>query len=482
MIAIAREQQTPQSLAQAPIPQVDQERKRAIRDAWKAYRGEFQRPLKVAANQADDNVISNRCAPIVDKGVSFLFGQVLKIEATDETAQPKTEEQDFINGLWGHDDDRMTRLSQMAINGGVCGQVFCKLIPAQDTMKYPRIVIMDPQLVRPVTHPEDCTLTLAYIIEYPTVNEFQKRQVIARIDPDGEAGTLGDYDIDDTWTITNYLRRGNAGSWYQVGEQEVWPYPFAPIFTCQNLPNPNEAWGMPDLTPDIIEQNKVLNFVQSNTSRIIKFHAHPKTYACGVSSSQISVSIDEVICLPSESSKLANLEMHSDLSSSLKFAETIRVDMDEQSRVPAIAQGRIESLPSGRFSGIALLLFYQPLIEKTIQKQRLYGRMIRDITRAALVLAGKIDTLVWEDYQVALHWQDLLPIDDLEAAQTGLLLQQLGVSLHTILAQLGYNADDEAKKTQVEAAKKMTVGQDQPVSLRPMPQVTEQAKGQEQEH
>src|SRR5947208_1259982 len=104
MIAPAYQQQTtPQTLAQAPIPQADQERKQQMRAAWKAYRGQLQPPLKIKANQPDDNVLSNRCAPIVDKGVSFLFGQVLKIEATNETSEPDTAMQDFIEGLWGDD-------------------------------------------------------------------------------------------------------------------------------------------------------------------------------------------------------------------------------------------------------------------------------------------------------------------------------------------------------------------------------------------
>ena len=70
--------QTPQSLTQAPVPQADLERKRQMKDAWKAYRGEFDDPLKPDSDGLNDNVISNRCAPIVDKGVSFLFGQPIR--------------------------------------------------------------------------------------------------------------------------------------------------------------------------------------------------------------------------------------------------------------------------------------------------------------------------------------------------------------------------------------------------------------------
>lgn len=452
------------ALAQAPIPREDVERKEAMRDAWKAYRGKLQPPLKISPNQPDDNVLSNRCAPIVDKGVSFLFGNVLKIEATDESTDGVTEDspiQDFINGLWGNDDDRMTLLSQMAINGGVCGSAFLKLIPAQGQMKYPRIVVMDPMLVRVVTADDDCSLIQAYIIEYNhSSGDLQKKQIIARVDPDNMAGIAGEYDLDDTWLIANYVRRAQGGTgidgrWVQVGETVEWPYPFAPIFHCQNLPNPSEQWGVPDLTPDLIGLNKVLNFVQSNTSRIIKYHGHPIMYATGLSSTQIQIGVDDLICLPSPESKIEKLEAMTDFPGLLNFAANIRADMDEQSRVPAVALGRTESLPKGNISGVALQLLFQPLIEKTIQRQRLYGRCIREITRAALVVAGLIDITEYEDYKVDIHYSNLLPIDDLAAAQTATLLKSLGVSTKTVLSELGYDADDEADKTAQETAQQV---------------------------
>jgi Phage portal protein, SPP1 Gp6-like len=441
------------SLAQRPPSQQDRERKDHMHAAWQAYRGEFQKPLKISPSQPDDNVISNRCAPIVDKGTSFLFGQVLKIECTDETTEPGTKKQDLLNGLWGDDDERMTLLSQTAINGGVCGQPFLKLIPPQGAMKYPRVVVMNPQIIRIVTSPDDCSLILAYVIEYPTgIDDLQKKQIIARIDPDGLSDIAGEADLDDTWAIANYLRKGDTGLWMKIGETQIWDYPFPPIFTCQNLPNPNEAWGMPDLTPDLINQNKVLNFIQSNTSRIIKFHGHPKTYATGLSATQINIGVDDLICLPSPDSKLANLEMQGNLADQMAFAAIIRTDMDEQSRVPAVSLGRLSDIPRGNISGVALQLLFQPLIEKTTQKRRLYGGLIREVSRAALVLMGLISLEEYENYPIDLHWGSLLPTDDLVAAQTGLLLRQLQVSNATILSQLGYDPVDEAEKVASENA------------------------------
>ena len=100
---------------------------------------------------------------------------------------------------------------------------------------------------------------------------------------------------------------------------------------------------------------------------------------------------------------------------------------------------------------MALQLLFQPLIEKTTHKQRLYGCLIREVTRAALVVAGKIDIEDYEGFKIGIHWQNLLPVDDLAAAQTALLFKQLGVSNTTLLQKLGFDPDDEAQKTVLDA-------------------------------
>lgn len=440
-----------QTLAQAPCPQVDYERKEEMAEAWKAYKGKFPRPLKVENNEPDDNVITNRCAPIVEKGVSFLFGKTVKIEATDETSEPDTKKQEYLDGFWGDDDDRMTLFAKMGINGGSFGQVFLKIIPAQGNMKYPRIVNLDPRLIRIVTDPEDCELHLAYVIEYPGTNDLQKRQVIARVDPNSDLSIVGNYDLEDMWTITNYVRRGTLGSWIQVGEVEEWPYPFAPIQTCQNLPNPNEAWGTPDLPPEIIDLNKSLNFTQSNISRILKHFADPKIWAKGVDAGEMQMAVGHILCLPSVESDIGAVEMQSDLSASRSFAADLRSDMDEQSRVPAVAQGRLQDMPHGDISGIALQLMFQPLLEKTEQKRRLYGKLIRMMSRIALVLGGFIGLEEYEDYPIGLRWQDILPVDKFKLAQTAGLLKGLGISTNTLQSELGYDPDEEAEKRAAEA-------------------------------
>lgn len=352
--------------------------------------------------------------------------------------------------LWGDDDEMMTRFSKMKINGGVLGHVFVKLIPSPTPGNAPRIVILNPQIVRVVTDPDDCELVLAYIIDYPGTPDLQKRQVISRIDLNSSLEDVGNYDPDDTWTICNYVRRGPYGDWQPKGAPIDWPYPFAPIFDWQNLPNPNEFWGTPNLTDDIIGLNKTVNFLLSNLARIIKFHGHPKTVISGARASQIEIAVNEALCLPDPTSKvqvLAAMEHFADL---LAVCMHLYSSMDELSRVPSVALGRLEALPRGQISGVALKLLFQPLMELTTQEQRLYGSGIRNIARAALVLAGKLPVEQYRDYKVNITWPNLLPIDDLTAAQTAMLLKQLGVSDETIFGELGYDSNVEAKKSAKE--------------------------------
>jgi hypothetical protein len=145
-----------------------------------------------------------------------------------------------------------------------------------------------------------------------------------------------------------------------------------------------------------------------------------------------------------------------------------------------VALGRQEVLPRlGPISGVALSLMFQPLIEKTMQKRRLYGKLIREVSRAALVLGGLTDSANIEDCTINLHWPPLLPADNLQAAQEALLLQQLNVSTATIFAGLGLDADDEATKKAKEDAAATTNfarGQGMPPAPPSAPQIPGQAQ------
>lgn len=440
----------------APLTTDEKERRMTMREAWKAYRGQFVPPLKKRDGKtaAPENTMVNRCAPIIDKGVSFLFGQVVKVEGKELTQA----EAEYIASCWGDDDDMMSMLAKVAMNGGVCGQSFVRILEPNDDDDFPRIVNLDPQTVTVITDDDDCETVLAYLIEYSipqrTGMPLTRRQAIWRIDPDGNAAADGGYCPDDTWMIQHLERIGENGSFQPVGDPILWPYPFSPIVDCQNLPNPNEFWGLSDLPPELIAINNSINFSKSNFNKILKHHAHPKTFFIGTEAGQISFGVDDAPCLP-EGADMKMLEMHGDLKASMDFQRELRDDMDEQSRVPAVALGRLEALPKGNISGVALQLLFMPLLEKTTQKQRQYGRLIREVCRRVLALGGKAK--YDPRMKIEVHWQALLPIDDLAAAQTAqILVSALGLSQDTALRDLGFDPDEQADLKAKEQQRQVT--------------------------
>jgi hypothetical protein len=66
-----------------------------------------------------------------------------------------------------------------------------------------------------------------------------------------------------------------------------------------------------------------------------------------------------------------------------------------------------------------------------------------------------IDIADYENYAVDIHWSSLLPNDDLQAAQTALILQQLGASTSTLLSGLGLDPENEAQKVEKEQARQV---------------------------
>lgn len=391
-----------------------------FRRAWEAYYGRFKRPLVVRVGQGDDNVIVNFARVIVDKGVSFLFGKDIGFEI-DEVREVEAE--GWLDACW-QANRKMTLLQKAALNGAICGHVFLKVLNAQP---YPRVIVLDPATVSVRWDADDIERVLAYYIEYPALDAdgeiVTRRQ---RIERDGAV-----------WAITDEEARG-SGPWVTVGGA-VWPYAWPPVVDCQNLPAPNEFWGISDLEDDLLQLNDAVNFVLSNITRIIRYHAHPRTWGRGFSAKQLNVAVDETIILPSPDAELHNLEMQSDLGSSIALYERLREALHEIARVPEVATGKLDRV--GALSGVALNILYQPLLEKTEMKRRTYGDMLIELNRRLLALGG-----FGENNYTVIHWPELLPLDMRAEAETALLLQQIGVSQDTLLQRMGYDPDLERQK------------------------------------
>lgn len=410
----------------------DRVRSERIARAWAIYRGDHPRPLRVREGEPDDNVILNLAGLVVDTGVDALFGQEVGIVAEPEAQA--SEARDWLKAAWKANRGMLT-LQAAATNGAVSGQAALRILPAEGRVP-PRLVVVDPQMLRVVWAPDDVGVVLGYAICWMARDDrgqpLERRQLIQR---DGSA-----------WVIADQQRAG-AGKWVTLPDGETrWPYPWPPIVDCQNLPEPNAWWGRPDLTSDVLDTQAAVNRVLSNAARVQRIHGHPKVWAKGVDDGEgLDVAPDEAILLPDTESEIGTLEPRSQVADHVELYRVVKASLHEIARVPEITAGRLEGI--GQLSGLALQILYGPLVRKTETKRRLYGELVRVTSQRMLELAG-----FGPDVAVEVQWPEIVPTDDQERASAAEALQRAGVSRATALERIGFDPEAEAEARSGEQA------------------------------
>lgn len=395
---------------------------------WKYYNGDHPRMLKVKTGQADDNVMINLARLIVDKGAAFLFGKELVFELQEGE---KTPEEDKLETIW-QANRMMTFLGKLAVTGGVCGHVFIKIIPdgvSYAGEKMPRLVNVDPAYVTAAWSPDDVEDVWLYRTSWTGQDErgraIHRREDIQR--------------VDQKWIVTNYAATGH-GAWAQQGEPLNWPYDWPPMIACQNIPYPHAFYGLSDLE-DLSLQNAI-NFTASNILRILRYHAHPKTWGRGFHAKDVEVGPDEVFIIPSLEGNLQNLEMQSDLSSSQAYLNTLINRFLATGRVPRIDPTEVSV---GALSGFALRILYSDLLEKNEMKRRTYGDMLIELNRRLLEMTGMGDQNI-----CTIHWSDPLPADpNADTVRDKFELDYNLTSLETVRVRRGL--DNEAEEERIAA-------------------------------
>lgn len=432
------------------LTEADKARQKQIADNWQAIEGDLTPPLQKMPNGTDPNVCPNRCGPIVDRGVDALFGKPLGIMIGE--TDPKAA-QTFLEECWGENEARLPLLQDIAYNGAAAFRGFLRIVPNTQGTKF-RLVVVDPSIVSVKWAPQDCETVLLYHLEYSEMEKKEGKNVqvfyceeIARIDPDGNS-LKSMPDDDDTWEIQHWTRIGDRGPWTPAGKPIAWKYNFAPLFSCKNLPKPNDFWGNADVNPNLIGMNNALNLSLSCANLVQLLYGQPIIAASGVSESSIDIKPGKIIGLPTDTSKIWAVAITSDLANSLAFAADVRSDMDEQSGIPAVVLGRQKDIVKGQVSGVTMELMFMPLTMKNEKKKCLYGKLIIDVSMALLAL-GKFSP----DIKVSLKWQSFMPDDDLAAVQAAQGKQALGVSNQTLISEMGYNPEEEMDLNDAETEK-----------------------------
>lgn len=365
----------------SPLSKEHRQRQKEMGMLWNYYRGNHKKQLKRKTGQADDNVILNFSKPIVDMSVSFLFGAGIEFDLGDNAETQKK----YLDNLFG--DDLNLLLEEIGINGSYSGTSFVKVKAPTEEGGQPEMVTQNSEYMDFVTDPDDKNKILEYHIVWFSADIWKRQRIVKN-----DEGLF--------WTIIDehHMRE----KWIEVN-RGPWEYEFPPIFFCQNLTNPGGNWGISDL--DEAELNDSVNFVRSNMQRIIRLHAHPSTIVTGASTSAVSQETGpgKMWKFAEPETRAYNLEMGSDLVSSQNHANDMTESFHTVSGTPRLDPAQVNV---GALSGFALTILYGPLLSKTKRKQNTYGKMLKSVVRALLILGGQEPP-----DKIKIKWGNPLPVN-----------------------------------------------------------------------
>lgn len=413
-----------------------------MRDANNAYNGIYKRPLKPTKQGVDDSTIPNFAKFIVNEGSAALFGAGVKFVLASGVDSPAAR---ALKELLKK--NRMpTLLNKLGVSGGIGGHAFIKIVPPKSTDGFIRWVVLDPSEMNVTWDEEDIDEVCRYKIQFRATDKEGKpvlrKQIIESVENE-------ETDEISKWVVIDYEAKLVSvagkdiiqGQWTETGRVD-WLYSWPPIVDCQNLPMPHCYYGMSDVEPDILHIIERIHFVLSNTIRINRIHAHPKTVGSGFNANQMSTGSDEMVLLPA-GGKIDAITATGDIAGSIEVYHALQEILFMITKIPPVVLGKMDSI--GNLAGIALRILYGPLMEVTRRKRDTYGDMLERLIERTLELMD------FKDEDVELEWGDPVPQNDVEQRQIAQQDLDLGiVSLETIASKLGYDWAKEKKKIQAE--------------------------------
>jgi hypothetical protein len=417
-------------IGRLPFSAEHMSRRSAYAERWAYYRGFQSQPLRVREGQKDTNVIENFSRKIVNDTVGFLFG------AGDLSFQVGTDDMDddpaefMLSDFWEpvHWNPALF-LEKVGQSGAITGTPFVRLYTNDDREPRIRFTVLDSSLVDVITADDNIDEVVEYWSYWrSTTDNLWHRHRIARTD----AGL---------WEIVEEVYKGAA---WDFDETAVlpWPYEWAPIFHCQNLPLAHSFWGLSDIEDAAL--NDSINEVITDWRKILHYNAAPTTLLYGVTAKQLAegmlqLEAGRMVPIPNENARVENLEMKSELTSSQELREQLietYYSLSDSVRLDP------NTTHVGQMSGFAIQLLYLPAISKTRRKRQTYGMMLSQMNRAILALNDMADPGF-----VRTVWPDMLPENTLEKAQEAQTLANF-CSTEGALLQAGYTPEEVERLTE----------------------------------
>lgn len=420
-------------------------RAKEINRAWDYYEGKHKRQLKIQEDGYDDNVVTNHVGPLADRVVGFMIGDGISFDIEGNEGDEEADQE--VNALW--DANRGEALKEaLVLCGAVEGHPAVRL--EQQPGDYPKLTRIRGVHFAAFWNPFDTSDVLWYRLQHIAGGMGKRIDYV-----NGLVDEAGFTRYPEQWTEVVYEANdaqpipGNQPRWKLV-KINPWDYPFPPVIDWQNLPNNNGYYGRPDIA-EAIPLNDALNFLASNTQRIIKNHAHPRTVMTGaVAEDIIPTSISGLFALSSPEAKVFNLEMQSDGALVQWFNSLITGGLWQSAGM--VDNSTVKDLV-GQLTNFGLRVLFANAIKRTEKKRVLYGEAFDAICRYGLELAGRAIP-----ERVVTVWPDVLPEDE---ATVNTYLEELNrkvISLKTYRSLRGYDDTTESDRLAEEAAQNPNVG------------------------
>lgn len=412
---------------------------------WQFYDGIMPEPLKVGKDRLNDNVTLPKVGQVVDKITSFLIGDGIEFDSQENNEQDENDRR--LDALWQANRKQLW-LGNMAMAGALMGHCWARIEPQENAL--PRIVNLNPANCTAFWDVSDVERVLWYRLQFLVGTDGPGKRIDyihGRFTQDGV-----DHDIDEWWELV-FTTKGGPDSRWEKQEPRRWPYGWSPIVEWQNLPRPFRFYGLDDVS-QIVRLNKIVNFVTSNYSRILKYHAYPKTIGLGFEAGDVietEIGGFYTVNKSKNEAHIYNLEMASDLASSRSFIDMLAAEIWHTARMvdPQSIKDKV-----GDITNFGLRVLYADAIHKIGTKRLLYGEGLEILSKHGLELMN-----VTPPEEIAIIWPDIMPENELEISQRLTMELAAGViDKQTYRELVGYDHDQIIERLAEQGANEDNLG------------------------
>jgi hypothetical protein len=409
-------------------------RNKLFQENERYYNGNTDKPLIVDDNDpVDDNIRLSVLKQTVDRTLSFVFPDiptfVIDPNIEENPDEELIDETFRING-------GLPFLQGLVYNGALGGHTFIKIMKPDPTLEssgeFARLINLHPSQVS---------------IYWDAVDKDRVLWYEQRFEANGNQYITDTYFNQDSWITQQYIQPRGKTRWQVNGEQSVWESILSPIVDSQHLPDAVRKYGKPDITDDLRELNDGVNRVASDVSRILRFYAYPRTVVTGVgSASEITeTAIGGLYTVANSDAKPINLEMESDLASSMNFLGLLNDNIYLTTRVVKVT-GNVKDYQ--RVTNASIRSVYLDQLAKNQLLRWSYGELLQKVARRILLVKYQNES---KAVRPTIVWKDPLPTDDTESVNISAIERNMKiVSRKTVSQKRGYSWDDEKAEMQSE--------------------------------